>query len=81
MRLCIETKQGKILEICTCANEENVIRAIIQSYETIWQNTLNTNDHTKGLNTSTDPIINNWEGSTTLVESVEVPGEFDIFYL
>ncbi len=79
MRLCIETKQGEILEICTCANEENVVRAIIQSYETIWQNTLN--DFTMKQNTSTDPIINNWEGSTTLVESVEVPGEFDIFRL
>ena len=79
MRLCIETKQGEILEICTCANEENVVRAIIQSYETIWQNTLN--DFTMKQNTSTDPIINNWEGSTTLEESVEVPGEFDIFRL
>mgnify|MGYP003114777308 CR=1 FL=1 len=77
MRLCIETKQGEILEICTCANEENVIRAIIQSYETIWQNTLN--DFTMENNTSNDPIINNWEGSTTLVESVENPGEFDYF--
>ncbi len=81
MRVCIETKQGEILEICTCANEENVVRAIIQSYETIWHNTLNSSDYTKGQNTSTDPIINNWEGSTTLVESVEVFGEFDIFYL
>ena len=75
MRLCIETKQGEILEICTCANEENVVRAIIESYETIWQNTI------KGQNTSTNPIINNWEGSTTLVESVETPGEFDYFQL
>jgi hypothetical protein len=79
MRVCIETKEGQIMEICTCANEENVIRAIIQSYETIWQNTLN--DFTMKQNTSTDPIINNWEGSTTLVESVETPGEFDIFHL
>ena len=78
MRLCIETKHGEILEICTCVNEENVIRAIIEAYETIWQNTLNSGDYT---NTSTDPIINNWEGSTTLVESVETPGEFDYFQL
>ena len=81
MRVCIETKEGQIMEIGTCANEENVIRAIIQSYETIWQNTINSDDYTKGQNTSTDPIINNWEGSTTLVESVEVPGEFDMFQL
>ena len=75
MRVCIETKKGQIMEICTAENEENTVRAIIQSYETIWQNTINS-----GF-VSTDPIINNWEGSTTLVESVETPGEFDIFTL
>ena len=75
MRVCIETKEGQIMEICTAENEENTVRAIIQSYETIWQNTINS-----GF-VSTDPIINNWEGSTTLVESVETPGEFDIFTL
>jgi len=79
MRVCIETKQGEIMEICTCANEENVVRAIIESYETIWQNTINSNDPSKGTYTSNDPIVNNWEGSTTLVENVATPGEFDIF--
>ena len=79
MRVCIETKQGEIMEICTCANEENVVRAIIESYETIWQNTINSNDPSKGTYTSNDPIVNNWEGSTTLVENVATPGEFYIF--
>tara|TARA_Y100000114_G_scaffold153777_1_gene174478 strand:- start:1381 stop:1575 length:195 start_codon:yes stop_codon:yes gene_type:complete len=64
-----------MIDVCTCKNEENVVRKIIQGYEDIWWNTLQSGG------TSVDPIIQNWEGSTTLVESVEVPGEFDIFYL
>ncbi len=75
IRVCIETSNGTMIDVCTCKNEENVVRKIIQGYEDIWWNTLQSGG------TSVDPIIQNWEGSTTLVESVEVPGEFDIFYL
>ena len=28
MKVCLETREGKILDICTCPNEEKVIRAI-----------------------------------------------------
>jgi hypothetical protein len=80
IKVFIETKKGEIMKVCTCANEENVVREIMESYETIWQNTLNSSDYTKGKNTSNDPIINNWEGSVTLVECPE-SGELDIFQL
>ena len=75
IRVYIKTEGGQIMWVCTAENEENTVREIMQSYETIWQNTINSGY------VSADPIINNWQGSTTLVESVETPGEFDIFQL
>jgi hypothetical protein len=75
IRVCIETSDGERLDVCTCENEENVVRKIIQGYEDIWWNTLQSGG------TSNDPIIQNWEGSTTLVESVEDPEKFYMFVL
>ena len=75
IRVYIKTEGGQIMWVCTAENEENTVREIMESYETIWQNTINSGY------VSADPIINNWQGSTTLVESVETPGEFDIFHL
>ena len=75
IRVYIKTEGGQIMWVCTAENEENTVREIMESYETIWQNTINSGY------VSADPIINNWQGSTTLVESVETPGEFDIFRL
>jgi hypothetical protein len=74
LRVCIETSDGELIDVCRCENEEKVVRKIIQGYENIWWNTLQSGG------TSNDPIIQNWEGSTTLIESVEEPGEFDTFF-
>ena len=74
LRVCIETSDGELIDVCTCEDEEKVVRKIIQGYENIWWNTL------QSRGTSNDPIIQNWEGSTTVVESVEEPGEFDTFF-
>jgi|TARA_Y100000310_G_scaffold33733_1_gene31886 hypothetical protein len=83
IKVCLETKEGTIIEICTCRNEENVIRKIVQGYEDIWQNTINrpVDVPAEEYGSSTNPIINNWGGSEILVESIEDPGEFDKFYL
>ena len=75
IRVCIETSDGIMIDVCTCKNEEKVVRKIIQGYEDIWWNTLQSGG------TSNDPIIQNWEGSTTLVECPDEPGEFDMFGL
>jgi len=75
--------KSEYIEICTCRNDENVIRKIVQGYEDIWQSTLNRPVDTPAgeYGSSTDLIINNWGGSEILVESIEDPGEFDKFYL
>tara|TARA_R110000824_G_scaffold11724_1_gene51349 strand:+ start:1411 stop:1659 length:249 start_codon:yes stop_codon:yes gene_type:complete len=70
MKVCLETREGKILDICTCPNEEKVIRAIVLGYEEIWGNTIELG------HTSNDPIVTNWESSEILVENVDHPGEF-----
>ena len=75
IKVYVENSEGDRLLVCTCKNEENVIRKIIQGYEDIWWNTI------EAGGTSNDPIIQNWEGSTTLVESPDEPGEFDMFTL
>ena len=53
------------IEICTCRNDENVIRQIVQGYEDIWQSTINRPVDTpaKEYGSSTDPIVLNWGGS------------------
>ena len=68
-----DVRDCKYIEICTCRNDENVIRTIIESYETIWQNTINrpVDVPAEEYGSSTDPIINNWGGSDILVEDTE----------
>ena len=75
--------KGEYIEVCTCRDDENVIRKIVQGYEDIWQNTINrpVDVPVEEYGSSTDLIINNWGGSEILVESIEDPGEFDKFYL
>jgi hypothetical protein len=70
------------IEICTCRNDENVIRKIVQGYEDIWQSTINRPVDTpaKEYGSSTDPIVLNWGGSDVLVEDTETK-ESDYFYL
>ena len=63
------------IELCTCADEDNVIRKIIQSYEDIWQNTV------EAGYTSKDTIINTWSGSEILVEFLDSPGTFTHYEL
>lgn len=72
VKIYIETSQSELLEVCTCLDDENTIRKIIEAYEDIWGETL------ENGRTSTDPIINNWEGSTTVVENLKT-GEQDLF--
>jgi len=61
------------IEICTCRNDENVIRQIVQGYEDIWQSTINRPVDTpaKEYGSSTDPIVLNWGGSEILIEDTE----------
>ena len=70
------------IEICTCRNDENVIRQIVQGYEDIWQSTLNrpVDVPAEEYGSSTDPIVLNWGGSDVIVEDTETK-ESDYFYL
>ena len=77
--------KSEYIEICTCRNDENVIRQIVQGYEDIWQSTLNRPVDTPAgeYGSSTDPIILNWgnRGSEILVENGEGNEGYDYFYL
>ena len=77
--------KSEYIEICTCRNDENVIRKIVQGYEDIWQSTLNRPVDTPAgeYGSSTDPIILNWgnRGSEILVENGECNEGYDYFYL
>lgn len=75
VRLSILTGVNERIELCTCVDEDNVIRKIIQSYEDIWQNTVNSGHISK------DPIINKWAGSSTFVENLDSPGTFEYWQL
>lgn len=76
------TEQITLIEICTCVNEDSVIRSIITCYEDIWQNTLNRPVDTpaKEYGSSTDPIILNWGGSEIVVEDMKT-GDRNYYYL
>jgi len=66
--------KSEYIEICTCRNDENVIRRIIESYENIWQNLYNRPIgwlKAEEYGTSVDPIIRNWGGSEILIEDTE----------
>ena len=65
--------KGEYIEVCTCRDDENVIRKIVQGYEDIWQNTINRPVDTPAEEhgSSTDPIVLNWGGSEILVEDTE----------
>ncbi|HAT67694.1 MAG TPA: hypothetical protein DCS66_24360 [Flavobacteriaceae bacterium] len=65
--------KGEYIEVCTCRDDENVIRKIVQGYEDIWQSTINRPVDTPAEEhgSSTDPIILNWGGSEILVEDTE----------
>ena len=87
INIYLRTKGKNILEceyieICTCRNDENVIRKIVQGYEDIWHSTINRPVDTpaKEYGSSTDPIVLNWGGSDVLVEDTETK-ESDYFYL
>lgn len=77
--------KSEYIEICTCRDDENVIRKIVQGYEDIWQSTLNRPVDTPAgeYGSSTDPIILNWgnRGSEILVENGEGNEGYDYFYL
>ena len=66
----VKPHKSEYIEICTCRNDENVIRKIVQGYEDIWQNTINRPVDTPAeeYGSSTDPIILNWGGSAIIVE-------------
>ena len=73
-RLYVETEQGTLIEICTCRDNENVMRIIIESYETIWENLYNRPIgwlKAEKYGSSIDPIIQNWGGSEIVVEAIE----------
>ena len=87
INIYLRTKGKNILEceyieICTCRNDENVIRQIVQGYEDIWQSTLNrpVDVPAEEYGSSTDPIVLNWGGSDVIVEDTETK-ESDYFYL
>ena len=65
--------KGEYIEVCTCRDDENVIRKIVQGYEDIWQSTINRPVDTPAEEhgSSTDPIVLNWGGSEILVEDTE----------
>ena len=65
--------KSEYIEVCTCRDDENVIRKIVQGYEDIWQNTINRPVDTPAEEhgSSTDPIILNWGGSEILIEDTE----------
>ena len=77
--------KSEYIEICTCRDDENVIRKIVQGYEDIWQSTLNRPVDTPAgeYGSSPDPIILNWgnRGSEILVENGEGNEGYDYFYL
>ena len=77
--------KSEYIEICTCRDDENVIRKIVQGYEDIWQSTLNRPVDTPAgeYGSSTDPIILKWgnRGSEILVENGEGNEGYDYFYL
>ena len=74
--------KSEYIEICTCRNDENVIRKIVQGYEDIWHSTINrpVDVPAEEYGSSTDPIVLNWGGSDVLVEDTETK-ESDYFYL
>ena len=65
--------KGEYIEVCTCRDDENVIRKIVQGHEDIWQSTINRPVDTPAEEhgSSTDPIVLNWGGSEILVEDTE----------
>ena len=78
INIYLKTKGKNILEstyieVCTCRDDENVIRKIVQGYEDIWQNTINRPVDTPAEEhgSSTDPIVLNWGGSEILIEDTE----------
>ena len=79
----VEPYKSEYIEVCTCRDDENVIRKIVQGYEDIWHNTINRPVDTPAgeYGSSTDPIILNWGGSAILVENGEGNEGYDYFYL
>ena len=75
--------KSEYIEVCTCRDDENVIRKIVQGYEDIWQNTINRPVDTPAeeYGSSTDPIILNWGGSAIIVEHGEGNEGYDYFEL
>ncbi len=75
--------KSEYIEVCTCRDDENVIRKIVQGYEDIWQNTINRPVDTPAEEhgSSTDPIVLNWGGSEILVENGEGNEGYDYFNL
>tara|TARA_R100001244_G_scaffold115576_1_gene85789 strand:- start:419 stop:658 length:240 start_codon:yes stop_codon:yes gene_type:complete len=65
VKIIIETGDYDTIPVCICPHDDNTIREIIEGYEDIWQNTL-----VKG-GESLDPVINNWGGSSALIEVLE----------
>ena len=88
INIYLRTKGKNILEceyieICTCRNDENVIRKIVQGYEDIWQSTLNrpVDVPAEEYGSSTDPIVLNWGGGDVIVEHGEGYEGYYYFYL
>ena len=88
INIYLKTKGKNILEstyieVCTCRDDENVIRKIVQGYEDIWQSTINRPVDTPAEEhgSSTDPIVLNWGGSEILVENGEGNEGYDYFNL
>tara|TARA_R110000824_G_scaffold60388_1_gene161474 strand:+ start:1961 stop:2215 length:255 start_codon:yes stop_codon:yes gene_type:complete len=81
--LYLKTKQGTMIEIGTCQDDENEIRKIVQGYEDIWQSIINRPIDTPAEEyaSSIDPIILNWGGSEILVENPEADYRYNHFNL
>ena len=67
--------KSEYIEVCTCRDDENVIRKIVEGYDNIWEELYNRPigwlKKPEDYGSSTDPIILNWGNSEILIEDTE----------